>query len=72
MSGDGGTRTPLHPILVALSIVLDRDEDLGRVTRSHPDREEHEFYEAGAFFPLHNSDSLPPSADRWWEHLGKP
>jgi hypothetical protein len=58
--------------LVALSIALERDEDLRRITRSHPDQREHEFYDANAEFPPDISNLLPPSADRWWEHLGKP
>ena len=58
--------------MVALTIVLNRDEDLGRISRSHSDREQHAFYNAKAEFPLDISDLLPPSADRWWERLGKP
>jgi hypothetical protein len=67
-----GAWFPLHPTLVALSIVLDRDEDLSRINGSHPDRQQHEFYDASADFPPDISDLLPPSAERWWERLGKP
>ncbi|KAN0121379.1 hypothetical protein V8E52_003275 [Russula decolorans] len=66
---NGGACPPLHPILIALSIVLDRDEDLGRITRFHPGRWEHEFYDDSAEFPADLSDLLPPSADCWWEPL---
>jgi hypothetical protein len=51
--------------------VLERNEDLGRISRSHPDRHEHSFYDAEAKFPSDISDLLPPNADRWWEPLGK-
>jgi hypothetical protein len=57
--------------LAALSIVLERDEDFGRVTRSHPDLREHVYYDASNEFPADISDLLPESADRWWESLGE-
>ena len=62
---------PLHPTLVALSIVLSRDEDLSRIDRSHPDRHLHKRYKPDATFPNDISDLLPLHADRWWEQLGK-
>jgi hypothetical protein len=61
----------MHPTLIALSIVLDKGEDLGRINRSHPDLEMHAFYDSNTVFPPDISDLLPPSADRWWERLGK-
>ena len=61
----------LHPTLVALSIVLELNEDLGRITRSHPGRERHAFYNADFKFPEDISNLLPRPADRWWEHLGR-
>lgn len=61
----------LHPTLVALTIVFARKEDLGRISRTHPDLEQHEFYNADAVFPEDLSNLLPPSAERWWEKLGK-
>jgi hypothetical protein len=57
--------------LVALSIVLERDEDLGRINQSHPDREEHDYFNPNTVFAADISDLLPPSADRWWESLGE-
>jgi len=60
----------MHPTLVALSIVLRRDDDLGKVTRSHPDRHRHTYFNAKAEFPEDILDLLP-SEDRWWEGLGK-
>jgi len=50
---------------------MSRDEDLGRINRSHPDRGQHEFYDEKAVFPLNLSDLLEKSGDRWWEGLGK-
>lgn len=49
-----------------------RDEDLSRISRSHPDRRLHGYYNKDASFPDDISDLLPPPADRWWERLGKP
>ena len=69
---DDEDRPPLHPTLVALSMVLHRDEDLGTINRTYPDQGKHIYYKAGAVFPDDISDLLPPSADRWWEHLGTP
>jgi len=60
----------LHPTLIALSIVLHHDEDLGSINQSHPDQQSHEFYKADANFPNNISDLLP-SADHWWEGLGE-
>jgi hypothetical protein len=67
-----GTIPPLHPILVALSIVLDGKEDLGNITRSHPKQNTHSYYDESAIFPEDLSDLLPPKTDRWWEPLGEP
>lgn len=52
--------------------MLDQDEDLGRISRSHPDQLRHQLYDANAEFPADISGLLPPIADRWWEQLGKP
>jgi len=60
----------MHPTLVALSIVLHRDEDLGNITWSHPEWHRHKYFNAQAEFPKDISDLLP-SEDRWWEGLGK-
>jgi hypothetical protein len=60
----------LHPTLIALNIVLRRDEDLAMINRSHPEQKTHVFYKAEAEFPEDISDLLP-SADHWWEDLGK-
>ena len=67
---EGGTY-PLHPTLVALSIVLSSDGDLGTINQSHPGRHTHRFYNASAKFPTDILHLLPPSKDRWWEILGK-
>ena len=58
--------------MLSLSIVLERDKDLGSINRSHPDRMQHSFFNKDAEFPPDISDLLLPSEDRWWEHLGKP
>jgi hypothetical protein len=63
---------PLHPTLVALSIVLAENEDLGMINRLHPKRRSHYFYVPEAIFPTNISHLLPPTADRWWVRLGKP
>jgi hypothetical protein len=68
---NGGVFFTLHPTLVALSIVLTRDEDLGRINRSHPDQWEHQYFISNHEFPADISDLLPPSADWWWESLGE-
>jgi hypothetical protein len=70
LEGNGDVTFPLHPILVALQIVLDQNEDLGSITRSHPDLKVHSFYDETAKFPADISHMLPPIADRWWEQLG--
>jgi len=57
--------------LAALAIVLSRNEDLGRITRSHPDLSDHGYYNETAVFPPDISDLLPASAAHWWERLGK-
>ena len=67
---DEHNRPSMHPTLVTLGIVLHRDKDLGSINQSHPDRDEHEFYDASALFPEDISNLLPEVADRWWEHLG--
>ena len=51
--------------------MLERDEDLGSITRQHPDQDLHTFYDANAKFPDDLSNLLPSSADRWWERLGE-
>ena len=72
MRANNGNALPMHPILVALSIVIADKEDLSRITRDHPGRLRHKFYDASANFSADISDLLPPSEDRWWEVLGKP
>ncbi|KAH9988505.1 hypothetical protein BJV77DRAFT_737858 [Russula vinacea] len=66
----GESRPALHPTLVALFIVLSRDEDLGRITRSHPDRKQHKYFRRREVFPEDISNLLPPREGRWWEDLG--
>ena len=39
------------------------------ISESHPLREKHNFYFPDVEFPELNY--LPPSEERWWEHLGK-
>jgi hypothetical protein len=60
----------LPPTLAALSIVLKGKEDLGNISRSHPDLRRHIFFNRKVTFPEDISDRLP-SEDRWWEELGK-
>jgi len=67
---DERDRPPMHPTLVMLGIVLHRDEDLGSINQSHPDWDEHEFYDTSTLFPEDILNLLPEVADRWWEHLG--
>ena len=64
-------RPPLHPVLVALTIVLNNDEDLGNITASHPLRTHHKYYKADATFPQDLSHLLPEASGRWWDHFGK-
>ena len=52
-------------------MVLTQNEDFARISRSYPDLDEHQDYDPEADFPQDLSGLLPPSADRWWEHLGK-
>jgi hypothetical protein len=67
-----GKVPPMHPTLVALSIVISGKQDLSRISRDHPGRLHHKFYDASTDFSADISDLLPPSGDRWWEALGKP
>jgi hypothetical protein len=62
---------PLHPVLVALTIVLKGNEDLGNIKASHLLQEKHNYYQAEAKFPDNLSDLLPEESGHWWEHLGK-
>ncbi|KAH9173114.1 hypothetical protein EDB89DRAFT_1905610 [Lactarius sanguifluus] len=58
----------LHLILVALTIVLQHDEDLSLLTPNHPDLPRHKYYDASVVFPdLHSF--LPPREDCWWEDI---
>ena len=68
-NSNGGTASPLHPILAALSIVLDRNEDLANITVSHPRLGRQVFYDPGVTFPPDISYLLPPQEKRWWEHI---
>lgn len=72
MRENGGKCPPIHPILIALSIVLVDKEDLSCISRNHPRRSHHSYYDASADFSADISDLLPPSEHRWWEILGKP
>jgi hypothetical protein len=67
---NGGVQQPLHPTIAALSIVLDLDEDLGTISRTHPYLDQHTHFQQNAVFPADISGLLPPPADRWWEILG--
>ena len=66
------SRPPIHHILVALSIVLNQNEDLSRVTTTHPDRDEHMFYDPSADFSKDILDLASRTKSCWWEPLGKP
>ena len=72
MRANNGNSPPMHPILVALSIVIADKEDLSRITRDHPGRLHHKFYDSSADLSADISDLLPSSEDRSWEVLGKP
>lgn len=65
-------RPPVHPTLLALSIVISLGEDLRRINLLHPRLKSHIYYDPGATFPQDISNMLLPSADRWWERLGEP
>ena len=56
---------------MGLSIVPFQKEDLGRINGSHPDRHEHTDYDPEVAFPSDLLEFLPPSAERWWEDVGK-
>ena len=59
----------LHPLLVALAIVLKHDEDFSLVTESHPKLTTHKYYDETAVFP--DLSSLTPSGEVcWWEDFG--
>lgn len=62
---------PLHPILAALTIVMDGDEDLAQITRSHPKLNQHKYYDPRAEFDDDLSEMLPGPTGRWWERLGR-
>ncbi|KAH9983367.1 hypothetical protein BJV77DRAFT_310283 [Russula vinacea] len=67
----GESRPALHPTLVALFIVLSRDEDLGRITRSRLDRKQHKYFRRREVSPEDISNLLPPREGRWWEDLAE-
>lgn len=58
----------LHPLLAALAIVLDNNEDFSLITENHPELPRHKFYNPSAFFP--DLSLFPPKEDCWWEDLG--
>jgi hypothetical protein len=63
-------KTPphLHPLIVALTIVLDDDDDLSLISASFSGLERHKYYNPQVVFP----DLAPYAAkdDCWWEDLG--
>ena len=60
----------LHPLVVALVIVLTKNEDFSLITENHPELKRHKYYNPSAVFPPDLSPFLPPREDRWWEDLG--
>ena len=66
----GGKAPDLHPILIALFIVMFTDGDLGNITRNHPRKEESKYFNRNAVFPDQIAKYLPPRGERWWEDLG--
>jgi hypothetical protein len=69
LENPSGQAPVLHPLLVALAIVLKCDEDFSLVTENHPKIKIHKYYTATAVFP-DLSPFIPPREDRWWEDLG--
>jgi hypothetical protein len=59
----------LHPLAVALAIVLGKNEDFSLITEDHPDLLKHKYYDASAHFP-DLSPFLPAMEDCWWVDLG--
>jgi hypothetical protein len=66
-----GVPPALHPTLAALFIVLDSGADFSEIGRNHQNLRKHKYYNHRAKFPEDISGLLPPSSDRWWEHLGE-
>ena len=64
---NGGNAPKLHPILAALSIVLSWDENLSKITASHPRLRKHIHYDPSVVFPSEISDLLPKQEKRWWD-----
>lgn len=64
-------RPSLYPTLAVLGIVLDADEDLGNIGRTHPRLHEHPYFKPQALFPKNISDLVPPIGNRWWDDLGE-
>jgi hypothetical protein len=65
----------LHPILVALALVLNEDpenQDFSLITDNFPEEElrRSKYYNPLAEFPADLSAYLPPREDWWWEDLG--
>ena len=70
MRANGKIPPEVHPILLGLSIVMHRNEDLINISASHPDMaEKHIFYEYRIKNPPDLSHLLPPQTERWWEHI---
>jgi hypothetical protein len=67
---NGGVTPPFHPTLAALSIVLTKGTDFSEIRRDHPKVSKHSYYTPHEF-PDDISNLLPPSAEHWWESLGK-
>ena len=59
----------LHPLVAALMIVLENDEDFSLITENYPRLKKDKYYNPKAVFP-DLSPFLPRREDRWWEDLG--
>jgi hypothetical protein len=59
----------MHPVLAALFLVLEDDEDLGNINRDHPGIFGFKYYDRNAVFP--ETLTMPSEGPaHWWEELG--
>ena len=59
----------MHPLVVALAIVLEKNEDFSLINEDHPELLRHKYYDPSRVFP-DLSAFYPAREDCWWEDLG--
>ena len=64
-----GIAPALHPILAALQIVLNRDEDLIQINIANESITSHMYFDPEVDFPDSLDHLLTEQEERWWEQI---